>query len=151
MSKTTRTSPTDALIIGAGPAGLACASGLARLLHPCIVFSSQKFRNEKSQHMHGILTWEHRDPAEYRAAARKDLLAHYDTISFEDISIAQVEKLQRPDGSSLFRAVDERGSEWWGRKLVIATGVGDIMLNIEGYEKCWGTGMYDVPVVPQTT
>ena len=61
---TTRTSPIDVLIIGAGPAGLSTALGLARLQIKCIVFSSNVFRNQESKHMHGVPTWEHRDPME---------------------------------------------------------------------------------------
>lgn len=91
--------------------------------------------------MHGVLTWEHQDPADYRAAARKDILAHYGTVSFEDVGISSISKLQREDGSTLFKAVDEKGSEWWGRKVMLASGVKDIMLDIPGYEECWVSGM----------
>lgn len=138
---TTPDTPVDVLVIGAGPAGLACSSSLARLLHTCIVFSSETFRNEKSKHMHGVLTWEHRNPAEFRAAARRDILANYDTTFFEDVTISEVKKLQMYDGSSLFRAIDETGKEWWGRKVILATGIKDIMPDIDGYEQCWTTGM----------
>lgn len=141
INTTTRESPVDVLIIGAGPAGLACSSSLARLMHTCIVFSSGTFRNAKSNHMHGVLTWEHRDPADFRAAARKDILAHYDTSAFEDVEIVKIEKLAREDGSSLFKVVDETGKEWWGRKVAMVNGIKDIMLDIEGYAECWGTGM----------
>jgi thioredoxin reductase len=91
--------------------------------------------------MHGLPTWEHRDAAEYRAAARQDILANYGTVSFEDTRISSLEKTQRHDGSSLFKAVDESGKEWWGRKVVLATGIRDVMLEIEGYEECWASGM----------
>jgi hypothetical protein len=94
--------------------------------------------------MHGIPTWEHRDPAEFRAAARKDILAHYETTFFEDVSIVSIEKDEigyGDEGTSLFKAVDEKGREWWGRKVVVVSGVKDIMPDIEGYEKCWVSGM----------
>lgn len=138
---TTKTSPVDVLVIGAGPAGLATAISLSRLLHACIVFSDSEYRNQNSKHMHGLPTWEHRDAAEYRAAARQDILANYGTVSFEDTRISSLEKTQRHDGSSLFKAVDESGKEWWGRKVVLATGIRDVMLEIEGYEECWASGM----------
>jgi len=138
--------PTDVLILGAGPAGLAVASSLSRLLHTCILFSLPTYRNTLATHMHGILTLEHRNPSEFRAAARADLLSHYDTLQFEDIGIVSVKKIsvdgeEEAGGKTLFKTVDEKGKEWWGRKLVLATGVKDAMLDIEGYEDCWVKGM----------
>lgn len=91
--------------------------------------------------MHGVATWEHRDPADYRAAAREDILSHYDTVSFQDVTIAKITKREREDGTSLFQAIDEKGEEWWGRKVVLATGIKDEMLDIEGYEQLWGRKM----------
>jgi thioredoxin reductase len=90
------------LTLGAGPAGLSCASGLARLLHTCFLLSASQLRNDKSKYMHNVLTWEHGDNAEFRSAARKDLLTHYETISFEDdVTISCIEKV-----GSVFKAVD---------------------------------------------
>jgi len=40
-----------------------------------------------------------------------------------------------------FKAVDDNGKEWFGKKLVLGTGVTDIMPDIEGYEECWVSGM----------
>jgi thioredoxin reductase len=138
---TTAKSPVDVLVIGAGPAGLACTISVSRLLHTAICFSSGEYRNAKSKHMHGIPTWEHRDAADFRAAARKDILANYDTASFEDVRITSLEKKEREGGGTLFRAVDETGKEWWGRKVALATGIKDLMPDIEGYEDCWADSM----------
>ena len=61
--------------------------------------------------------------------------------------IKSVEKIRGGEGSegadskTLFRAVDESGVEWWGRKIVLAVGVRDVMLEMEGYEECWVKGM----------
>ncbi|THV43804.1 hypothetical protein BGAL_0901g00010 [Botrytis galanthina] len=136
---------SDVLIIGAGPAGISCAAALARLRHTAIVFSNQRFRNEKSTHMHTVSTWDHRDPSDFRAASREDILARYKTIGFEDVGIQNVEKVSKDgDGeeSSIFKAIDDAGKDWWGRKLVLATGVRDIMVNIEGYEECWARSIF---------
>ena len=90
-----------------------------------------------------VLTWDHRDPAEFRAAARKDLLDRYSTTTaFEDVSISSLKKMEREDGTSLFKAVDEKEKEWWGRKVVLATGITDLMPDIPGYEDCWVKSMY---------
>jgi alkyl hydroperoxide reductase subunit AhpF len=145
LPTTSRSSPVDILIIGAGPAGLAAATSVARLLHTTIVFSSNAFRNQESQPMHAVPSWDHRDPAEFRAATKRDLLARYNTTSFIDVGKKTVTKSAKEDGSSLFEAVDEEGKSWWGRKVVLATGIKDIFPDIEGYEECWIKGMYAKP------
>ncbi|GAM33615.1 thioredoxin reductase [Talaromyces pinophilus] len=88
----------DALIIGAGPAGLSAATGLARQLHTTAIFNTSVFRSSKTKHMHNVVGWDHRDPAEFRAKARQDLLARYSsTVQFHDCGIESVSK--RDDGS----------------------------------------------------
>lgn len=129
----------DVLIIGAGPSGLSVATGLARQLHTAVVFDSGVYRNAKTQHMHNVLGWDHRDPAELRAAGRADLSNRYSTIQFQDTS---VERIWRLESGKLFRARDAAGKDWYGRKVVLATGVRDIPLDIEGYTDCWANGMY---------
>jgi hypothetical protein len=36
----------------------------------------------------------------------------------------------------VFKAIDDDGKEWFGKKLVLATGVIDIMPGIDRYEDC---------------
>ena len=92
--------------------------------------------------MHAVPTWDHRDPADFRAATKRDLLARYNTTSFVDVGIKTLKKFARKDGSSLFEAVDENGKSWWGRKVVLATGITDVFPDIEGYEDCWIKGIF---------
>ncbi|KAF2106348.1 hypothetical protein BDV96DRAFT_591064 [Lophiotrema nucula] len=129
----------DTLIIGAGPAGLSAALSLARQLHTAVVFSSGVFRNEISKHMHTVGTWDHRDPADFRGAFRKEILERYSSISFVDQTIARVEK--RPD-TGLFVATASNGQSWSGRRMLLATGVRDLPPDIKGYSECWGVRIY---------
>lgn len=128
----------DVLIIGGGPAGLSVATGLARQLYTAVVFDSGVYRNALTKHMHNFPTWDHRDPADFRAKARSDLLARYSTVSFEETQIKSVRKT--PNGS--FKATDSQGRVWTGRKLVLASGVKDIYPDIDGYENVWTKGVY---------
>lgn len=135
----------DVLVIGGGPSGLSVVTGLVRQLYTAVVFDSGVYRNERTSHMHILAGWDHRHPAEFRKAAREDILRRYDTIQFEDVAIEKVNKTNE----GLFQATDANGKVWTGKKLVLATGVRDIYPDIAGYSDCWGYGMYGFKT-PQT-
>lgn len=128
----------DVLILGAGPAGLAAAQALARQLHTAIVFNSSQFRNGNAKHMHNVPGWDHQPPSDFRAKARSDILTRYETIEFKDVEITEVRKLD----NGRFEAVDIDQQKYLGKKVVLATGVRDIMPDIPGFTELWGTGMY---------
>ncbi|KAK1760326.1 FAD/NAD(P)-binding domain-protein [Echria macrotheca] len=134
----------DVLIIGGGPAGLATATALARQLYRTIVFDSGVYRNAPTSHMHNVLGWDHRDPADFRAKARDDLAARYaGIVEFRRGSKSgRVDSVAFDEGRKLFRAVDAEGQRWWGRKLVLAMGVSDVFPPVEGYGDVWGRGVY---------
>lgn len=133
----------DVLILGAGPAGLACAGGLARQLHTAVVFSNGAYRNARARHMHNVVGWDHADPSSFRAKAREDILSRYPSIQFRDVEVRNIKKLEDDGrGRSRFEAVDTEGQTYRGRKVVLATGVADIMPDSpEGYADLWGYGM----------
>lgn len=133
----TLASQYDVLIVGAGPAGLSAALGLARQLYTAVVFNSGVYHNQLADHMHNVITWDHQDPALFRKKAKEGILERYDTIKFRDTKVESVAKTF--DGK--FELRDADGKTWMGRKLVLAMGVRDIYPSIEGYHECWGKGM----------
>lgn len=129
----------DALIIGGGPAGLSVAINLARSLHTVVVFDSGKYRNALLPHLHGAPGWDHEDPASIRTQMQKDLLARYETATIACVEVSHVSRLQ--ELRTIFIVTDASGKIWQGRKLVLATGVSDILPEMPGYDSCWVKGM----------
>ncbi|SMR53264.1 unnamed protein product [Zymoseptoria tritici ST99CH_1E4] len=129
----------DVLIVGGGPAGLAVATGLARQPYTAVVFESGVYRNARTNHMHNVVTWDHRDPADFRAKARADLWARYDTIRIEDAKIENI----RWNGDGRFEAIDGKGNVWTGKKLALAVGMEDVYPDIPGYHCLFCDGYED--------
>lgn len=127
--------PFDILIIGGGPAGLSTASSIVRQSHPTLIIDSGKHRND-NRYMHTIPTRDHAPAGDFRAAARKDF-DRYNTVQFEDREVSTVKKIE----SGSFQVTCTNGMIFEGHKLVLATGVVDVLPMIEGYAECWAMGM----------
>lgn len=124
----------DALIVGAGPAGLSAALGLCRQRRTAVLFDSGAYRNAITPHMHNFVTWDHQDPTDFRAKALNELIhGRYQTTEYVRERVESIE--QNEDG--IFRALDSAGKEWQGRKLLIATGITDVLPNIPGFKETW--------------
>ncbi|CAJ2504441.1 Uu.00g118350.m01.CDS01 [Anthostomella pinea] len=127
----------DVLIIGGGFSGLSVAATLARQSHTALIFDSGSYRNARSNHMHIMPTWDHKDPEQFRTTARSEL-EMYDTIQIRQV---EVKGLRKTD-EGLFEATDATGEVWRGRKVVLATGVEDQYPDIQGYDECWARAIY---------
>ncbi|PYI01630.1 FAD/NAD(P)-binding domain-containing protein [Aspergillus sclerotiicarbonarius CBS 121057] len=131
-------SSADVLIIGGGPAGLATALALSRKLHSVLLFDSQEYRNDKTSYMHNVLGFDHVEPAAFRASIHDTLLQRYTTNTIVYRKIIEAQKLSVDGPGTRFEVTDEDGIKYQGDKLVLATGVRDIMPSIDGYSEHWG-------------
>lgn len=135
----------DVLIIGGGPAGLSAATSLARSLHTVVIFDSREYRNVLSPHLHGMPGWDHEDPSSIRTRMQKDLMARYDTTQIVHVAAKHAARCDKERAN--FCVEDGNGREWFGRKLVLATGVSDLLPDLPGYESCWVKGMYEMSAI----
>jgi thioredoxin reductase len=123
---------TDVVIIGGGPAGLQAALTLGRIHRSAVVLDDGTYRNATVTHMHNVLTNDGTPPADYRAAAHRELAA-YDTITVLPTRVDDIE----PTGDAFWLRLAD-GSELGAGAVVLATGVRDELPPIDGLTELWG-------------
>ncbi len=133
---------TDIAVIGGGPAGLQAALTAGRVRRQVTLFDDGTYRNATVSHMHNVLTHDGTPPAEFRAAARRELTA-YDTVSVREERVATVER----DGEG-FRLTLASGEILTSYAVVLATGVRDELPPVPGLQEVWGDLAADPGLAP---
>lgn len=129
----------DVIVIGGSYAGLSAAMSLGRALRNILVIDSGQPCNKQTPHSHNFLTQDGMPPAEIAARAKQQVLA-YDTVTFyEDIAI------QAAQTDSGFVLQTQGGKTVRGKKLIFATGIKDLLPDIEGMDACWGISVIHCP------
>lgn len=129
----------DVIIIGGGPAGLSAALILARCRRKIIVIDSGLGRNRFAQEMHGFLTRDCIPPSEFLSLARRDLDRYSVRCVQEHVETAVAE----PDGTFTVRL--KSGEIITSRKLLLATGVRDLLPKLEGFDEFYGRSVHHCP------
>ncbi|KAF4959564.1 hypothetical protein FGADI_1631 [Fusarium gaditjirri] len=136
----------DAIVIGGGPAGLSALSGLARVRRHAILIDSGEYRNALTTHMHDVIGWDGVQPAYFRYEARR-LLSYYKTVKMENGTVTNIKAL--PGNNTRFSVsidyLEEPTKEITARKIVLATGLRDILPSTPGIAENWGRGIYSCP------
>lgn len=130
----------DAIIIGAGPAGLNAALILARCRRRTLVLDSGKPRNAASQGLHGYLSRDGTHPMRLREMGREEI-ARYSSVEFRDLAVTGVEPVA--GGGFSVRLSDDTVEQ--SRVLLLATGRTDLMPEIEGFREFYGRGIHHCP------
>lgn len=129
----------DAIIIGGSYAGLSAALALGRSLRNVLVIDNGKPCNHSTPHSHNFLTQDGQGPAEIALKGRHDV-EQYKTVEFYDgVAISAVKEDQT------FFVRTSMDNQFKARKLILATGLKDIMPGIEGFEQCWGKSVIHCP------
>lgn len=129
----------DAIVIGGGPAGLQAALTLARVHRSTLLLDSGSYRNAPAHAMHNFLGLDGTPPAELRAAARADL-ARYDTVEVRDVAATTVRQVV-----DRFAVHTADGDLLEARRIVLATGVRDVLPHVPGLAELWGTVVAHCP------
>lgn len=129
----------DVIIVGAGPAGLSAAQILGRCRRTVVVCDAGHPRNAASHALHGYLTRDGVEPAEFLRLAREELRP-YETV---EVRRTQVTDARRIDEE--FEVTLASGERLMSRKLLFATGVVDELPNLEGFSQFYGTSVFHCP------
>ncbi|MFF8932451.1 NAD(P)/FAD-dependent oxidoreductase [Streptomyces longwoodensis] len=137
-------SPADhtTVIVGAGPAGLTAALGLARYRHPVIVVDSPRApRNSASAGVHGHIGMDGVTPDEFRARAWRELSRYRTVERLED----EVDSVSTARGGG-FRITLGSGGSIESATVLLATGVLDVHpSDVDGFAECWGRSVIHCP------
>ena len=134
----------DVLVIGAGSAGLSAALTLGRCLRRVLVADGGPPRNAASPGVHGFLTRDGIRPAELLRLGHEQLRP-YETVAVQCLQIDEL--VRQKDG---FRATghgtaDDAPTTVTARRVLLATGVSDILPALPGFRELWGRGVLHCP------
>lgn len=128
----------DVIIVGAGPAGLNAALVLGRCRYSVLVFDSGEHRNAPSSAMHGFLSRDGTHPMELLRIGREQL-APYGV----ELRQALVATAECKDGG--FALTTSAGETFYSRKLLLATGIIDVLPEFEGFAPLYGKSAFHCP------
>ncbi|WP_454817896.1 NAD(P)/FAD-dependent oxidoreductase [Labrys neptuniae] len=129
----------DVIIIGGSFAGVSAAMQLARARRRVLLVDGGQPRNRFVENAHGFLGQDGRPPREIIGTALAQLSA-YPTFGF----LAGQALQARKNGDFFEIDLGEKGTVR-GRRLILATGVGDDLPEIAGMRERWGLSIFSCP------
>jgi thioredoxin reductase len=133
------TMPHDAIIIGGSYAGLNAAMQLARARRRVLVIDDNRPRNRFAARAHGVMGRDGVPGSEIAAEARAQVAA-YPTAAFRRGEV--VDARRGPCGFEVDLADGERVT---GRRLMLASGVRDVLPDLPGVRERWGQTVLHCP------
>ena len=129
----------DVVIAGAGPGGLSAALCLGRAGRQVLVLDSGSWRNVPSGAIHNFLSRDGVTADELRATALAQL-RQYPSVK---VQAASAEAAGGEPGNFQVTLSDGRVAQ--AHRLVLATGVEDVLPDIPGLNERWGQGVVHCP------
>jgi thioredoxin reductase len=131
----------EVVVVGGGAAGLSAALVLARARGRVAVVDAGEPRNAPAQHMHGFLSRDGLPPAELLRLGREEA-----TRYGVDIFAGRVSDVRRTgDGVPRFDVQLAEGDVISARRVLVATGLRDVLPDIPGVCERWGRDLLLCP------
>lgn len=139
LEHTTANADFDVLIIGGSYAGLSAAMTLGRSLQKVLIIDSGSPCNQQTPQAHNFITHDGQRPKVITNAAKTQVLK-YPTVTFLNDMVSAGRKIDNG-----FEIGTEKGQLFKARKLVLATGIKDLLPAIKGISECWGISVIHCP------
>ncbi len=132
---------SDVVIVGGGAAGLSGALALGRSRRSVLVLDAGSPRNSPAGHVHNYLGREGTPPLELLEIGRGEI-AQYGV----QVTVARVETVRPWDrpGTGFVVTTDD-GREVLARRLLVASGVTDVLPDVPGLADRWGRDVLHCP------
>lgn len=129
----------DVAIVGGSNAGLSASLILGRALRETIIFDTGNPRNKYALNAHDFLTRDGEKPSTILKIARQQLKP-YKSVKMKNKRIVGIEKKE-----DYFILIDDHDVTYKSRRVILATGVTDVIPVIPGLKKAWGKNAIHCP------
>ena len=134
----------DVAVIGGGAAGLSGALMLARSRRSVVVIDGGSPRNAPAAGVHGLLGHDGVPPAELLQTGRDEVRRHGGLVVAGDVSSA-APAAASAEGDLRFAVTLGDGRTVRARRLLVATGLRDVLPEVPGLARHWGHGVVHCP------
>jgi thioredoxin reductase len=134
----------DTVVIGGGAAGLNGALMLARSRRSVVVIDSGTPRNAPAEGVHGLLGLDGTPPAELLKTGREEVRQYGGRIVTGEVTSA-APAAPSAEGDPRFTVTLADGQRVRARRLLVATGLRDVLPDIPGLARHWGHTVVHCP------
>jgi thioredoxin reductase len=135
----------DVIIVGGGPAGLSAALVLGSARRRVLVCDAGNPRNAAALKSHNYLTRDGIPPREMLRLGREEVVRY--GVDIRDATVASARGTDRAVQSppAAFEITTDSGERFTSRKLLLATGVADVLPDAPGFREFYGRGVHHCP------
>ncbi|MFE4422037.1 NAD(P)/FAD-dependent oxidoreductase [Streptomyces sp. NPDC056817] len=138
------TETVDVVVIGGGAAGLNGALMLARSRRSVVVVDSGTPRNAPAAAMHGFIVLDGTPPPEILKRGRQQVREYGGRIVFGEVATAEP-TAPSADGDLRFTITLTDGRTLTARRVLVATGLRDVLPEVPGLADHWGHSVVHCP------
>ena len=129
----------DVVIVGGGPAGLNAVVVLGRCRRKVLLFDKGTQRNLASNGLRNYLTRDNISPRDFLKLVHGEIKKY--GVVVKRAEIVHAKKM----ATDIFLVKDEKGLNYYSKKLLVATGLNDNIPPIKGIDNFYGKSIFHCP------